>query len=178
MDIHRRSFGKGLAMAGAAGALSRARVAGANDRIGVGIIGHGGKGQGLWRNFLAQPGVDAVAVADVYQAHLDKGVAQSQGKARAYKDFRKLLEDKDVQAVIIATPDHWHAAMTVAACRAGKDVYVEKPLSLFVSEGRTMVDAARKHQRVVQTGSQQRSGAHYARAIELVRKGDAGPLGP
>ena len=177
MERNRRDFGKGVAAAGLLTAISRARVAGAAERIGVGIIGCGGKGQSLWRNFLAQPNVDAVAVADVYQPFVDKGIELSGGKARGYKDWRQLLDDKNVQAVIVATPDHWHALMTVAACRAGKDVYVEKPLSLFVSEGRTMVEAARKHQRVVQTGSQQRSGAHYARAIELVRQGANGPLG-
>jgi predicted dehydrogenase len=176
MRDSRRSFSKSLAVATVATALSRGRVAGAAERVGVGIIGCGNKGQSLWKNFLAQPGVDAIAVCDVYQPFLDKGVEMSGGRARRYQDFRKLLDDRDVQAVIIATPDHWHALMTVAACRAGKDVYVEKPLSLFVREGRVMTDEARKHKRVVQTGSQQRSGAHYARAIELVRQGHIGPV--
>ena len=82
------------------------------------------------------------------------------------KDFRQLLDQKDIDAVIVATPDHWHALITIAACEAGKDVYCEKPLSLAVVEGRKMVEAARKHNRVVQTGSQQRSGAHYAAGRE------------
>jgi predicted dehydrogenase len=174
--MDRRSFGKGAAVAGLATALGQRRVLGAGDRLGVGIIGCGGKGQSLWKNFLAQPDVDPVAVADVYAPFRDKGKELSGGRARTYSDFRKLLDDKDVQAVIVATPDHWHALMTVAACRAGKDVYVEKPLSLFVREGRTMLDEARKHKRVVQTGSQQRSGAHYIKAVQLIREGHIGPV--
>ena len=179
-SIDRRGFGKAAAAAGLLTAMGQKRVAGASERIGLGIIGCGGKGQALWKNFLAQAQVDPVAVCDVYQPFADKGQEMSTqrpgSRARVYKDFRKLLDDKDVQAVIIATPDHWHALQTVAACRAGKDVYVEKPLSLFVREGRTMLTEARKHKRVVQTGSQQRSGAHYARAIELIRAGEIGKV--
>jgi predicted dehydrogenase len=176
MRAHRREFNTGVAAAGFLTALGASRVAGAAERIGVGIIGCGGKGQSLWKNFLANPAVNPVAVCDVYDPFREKGVAMTEGRAKGYKDFRQLLEDKAVEAVIVATPDHWHALQTVAACRAGKDVYCEKPLSLFVNEGRAMVDAARKHQRVVQTGSQQRSGAHYARAIDLIRKGEIGPV--
>jgi predicted dehydrogenase len=176
MSHNRRAFTRGLALAGAASALSRSRIAGANDRIGVGIIGCGGKGNALWKNFLARPDVEPVAACDVYQPYLERAVATAGGKAAAWKDFRRLLDDKRVQAVIIATPDHWHAAMSVMACRAGKDVYVEKPLSLVVAEGRAMVKAARAHQRVVQVGSQQRSGAHYARALQIIREGKIGPV--
>src|SRR5687768_17229124 len=133
-SLGRRDLGRAAAAAGLVTALGQRRAVGANQRIGLGIIGCGGKGQALWKNFLAQPDVDAVAVCDVYQPFADTGKELSGGKARVYRDFRKLLDDKDVQAVIIATPDHWHALQTVAACRAGKDVYVEKPLSLFVRE--------------------------------------------
>jgi predicted dehydrogenase len=152
------------------------RVLGANERIGVGIIGCGGKGQSLWNNFLAQPGVEPVAVCDVYRPFLDKGLAMTNGRAKGYADFRRLLEDKNVQAVIVATPDHWHALATVAACQAGKDVYVEKPLSLVVNEGRAMVKAARENRRVVQVGSQQRSGAHYIKARQMIREGHIGAV--
>ena len=165
-----------MAAAGLATALSSRRVLGANDRIGLGIIGCGNRGSSVWSKFLTQPQVDPVAVCDVYQPFLDKGVELGKGRPRAYRDFRKLLEDKDVDAVLIATPDHWHALQTVAACRAGKDVYVEKPLSLFPREGAVMLAEARRHKRVVQTGSQQRSGAHYARAVELIRKGHIGAV--
>jgi predicted dehydrogenase len=176
MSWNRREFGRGLAAVGAATALGSATKVAANDKIGVGIIGCGNKGQALWKNFLSQPGVQPIAVCDVYQPHREKGVAMSEGRARPYQDFRQLLADKTIDAVIIATPDHWHALLTVAAVRAGKDVYVEKPLSLFVKEGRVMVDEARRHQRVVQTGSQQRSGAHYAKAITLIHDGVIGEV--
>jgi predicted dehydrogenase len=183
MSLHRRAFGRGLAGAVGLGAASllgrRARAqapAAANDRIGVGIIGCGNKGQALWKNFLAMPEVEPIAVADVYQPYLDKGVEMSGGRAKGVRDFRALIDDPRIDAVIVATPDHWHALMTVAACRAGKDVYCEKPLSLFVSEGRVMVDEARKHERVVQTGSQQRSGAHYIKAVQLIHQGAIGDV--
>ena len=108
-------------------------------------------------------------MCDVYQPRLEQGVAACGGHAKGYSDFRKLLDDKDLQAVVVATPDHWHALMTIMACAAGKDVYVEKPLSLFVREGRWMVEAARRYQRVVQVGTQQRSGRHYQKAVEMLR---------
>ena len=98
------------------------------------------------------------------------------GKTRGYRDFRELLDAKDIDAVVISTPDHWHALMTMLACAAGKDVYVEKPLTLFVREGRWMIDVARKSQRVVQVGTQQRSGPHYTRARELIQSGHIGKV--
>jgi hypothetical protein len=119
--MDRRSFGKGAAVAGLATALGQGRVLGAGERIGVGIIGCGGKGQSLWKNFLAQPDVDPVAVADVYGPFRDKGKQLSGGRARTYSDFRQLLDDKDVQAVIIATPDHWHARRLGHCPRARTD---------------------------------------------------------
>ncbi len=175
-DVTRRQFGRGLAATGLVGAIGARPVLGANERIGLGIIGCGNRGSADWTRFLARPDVTPVAVCDVYQPYLDKGIQLSGGKAKAYKDYRRLLDDKDVDAVIIATPDHWHALQTVAACDAGKDVYCEKPLTLFVKEGAAMLAAARRHKRVVQTGSQQRSGAHYARAVELIRQGHIGEV--
>jgi predicted dehydrogenase len=112
----------------------------------------------------------------VYQAFREKGVAMTEGRAKAYKDFREVLDRKDIDAVIVETPGHWHALITIAACQAGKDVYCEKPLSLTVVEGRKMVDAARKYKRVVQAGSQQRSGAHYALAVKLIQDGGIGEV--
>jgi len=158
------------------GAAAYSRVLGANERINVGIIGAGGQGRGDWGRFIKQPDVNPVAVCDVYKPHLEKALATANGQAQGYKDFRKLLERKDIDAVIVTTPDHWHAIPTIMACQAGKDVYVEKPLALTIKEGRAMVNAARKYQRVVQTGSQQRSGEHYARAVELVRGGKLGKI--
>jgi predicted dehydrogenase len=157
-------------------ALGAARVQGANERLRFGLIGSGGRGRQDWETFLKQPEVEPVAVCDVYRPFLEQGVAMAEGRAKAYKDFRELLDRKDIDAVIVAAPDHWHAAITIAACEAGKDVYCEKPLSLTVVEGRKMVAAARKHNRIVQAGSQQRSGAHYAQAAKLIQDGGIGAV--
>ncbi len=170
-DVLRTAFA-----VGAATAFSATRVQGANDRIRFGLIGSGGRGREDWTTFLKQPEVDPVAVCDVYGPFLDKGIALTEGRAKGLKDFRQLLDRKDIDAVIVATPDHWHALIAIAACEAGKDVYCEKPLTLAVAEGRKMVQAARKHNRVVQTGSQQRSGAHYAQAVKLIQDGGIGEV--
>ena len=98
------------------------------------------------------------------------------GKARAVRDFREILADKSIDAVCIATPDHWHAYMTVEACKAGKDVYVEKPVATTIEEASKMVEAARKYNRVVQAGTMQRSAAHFQKAVELVRSGELGKI--
>ena len=163
--VKRRAFLASTALT----AAGYRRVLGANERIAVGIIGAGDQGFALWARFLKQPDVTGAAVCDVYQPHLEKAVAASGGQAEAYRDFRQLLGRSDIDAVIVATPDHWHALPTILACQAGKDVYIEKPLALTVREGRLMVNAARRYNRVVQVGSQQRSGAHYARAIQTIR---------
>lgn len=150
-------------------------VKGANDRIALGVIGPGARGLLDMQTAMAQPGVDVVAVCDVYQPNLEKAVAANP-KAKAVRDFREILADKSVDAVCIATPDHWHAYMTVEACKAGKDVYVEKPICCTVEEGRKMVEAARKYNRVVQAGTQQRSGIHFQKAAEMVRGGQLGKI--
>src|SRR5206468_4235149 len=95
-------------------------------------------------------------------------------KVQTYADFRRVLDRKDIDAVVIATPDHWHALITIMACQSGKDVYVEKPLALTIEEGRKMVEAARQYNRIVQVGTQQRSARHFARAAEIVRGGQIG----
>src|SRR5580693_2075706 len=172
----RRAFSRTTIAAAAGTALSASRVWGANDRIRMGLIGSGGRGREDWGNFLKQPEVQPVAVCDVYDDNREQGIALTGGRAKPYKDFRRVLEEKDIDAVIVATPDHWHALMTVAACDAGKDVYCEKPLSLMVQEGRKMVDAAHRNKRVVQAGSQQRSGAHYIQAVELIQNGRIGEV--
>ncbi len=160
----------------AATAASYSRIQGANERVQIGIIGTGNRGGQIWRDTLKLEGVDPVAACDVYEPHLERALGESDGRAKAFRDFRDLLEHRPMDAVLIATPDHWHAIQTVQACRAGLDVYVEKPLSLAVAEGRAMVTAARKHRRVVQTGSQQRSGPHYAEAVQLLRSGEIGEI--
>ena len=126
-----------------------------------GFIGFGLIGKRHVLDFQSFPDVDLVAVAEVHKGRLDEAAALMGAKTRKFGDFRGLIDDRDVDAVIVSTPDHWHALMTMMACAAGKDVYVEKPLSLFVREGRWMVDVARRHRRVVQVGTQQRSGPHY-----------------
>jgi hypothetical protein len=157
-------------------AASWRRVLGANDRVGIGVIGVGLMGRVHTRNFQAQPDAQVVAVAETYRPRLDAAAALVGGKPAQYGDFRKLLENKSVDAVVVNTPDHWHALMTMMACAAGKDVYVEKPLTLFVREGRWMVEVARRHKRIVQVGTQQRSGGHYQQARKLVQDGRLGQL--
>jgi predicted dehydrogenase len=176
-------------------AVARAgRILGANDRVRVGCIGVGNRGVQVLEAFCAQDDVQVVALADVYEPYLQgaydkidsrlktlgKRVPTRQPEFHApverYKDFRRLLDNKDVDAVIVATPDHWHAIQTVLACEVGKDVYVEKPLSITVREGRRMVEAARRTNRVVQVGLQRRSSRIYAQLAELVRSGALGKV--
>lgn len=147
--------------------------ASANDRIGVGMIGVGGMGTSNLNAFMNNPDADVVAVCDCYQPNLDNALKLTGGKAKAYGDYRRLLENKDVQAVMIATPEHWHAIMCIDACEAGKDVYVEKPASHHIRDGRLMVESARRNNRVVQVGTQQRSGAHCHSATNAPRRGES-----
>ncbi len=170
MSSSRRAF------LGTATAASYRRVLGANDRVQVGFIGYGLIGSQHVRDFKNQKDTDLAAMCDVYQPRLEQGVAACGQRARAYRDFRKLLDDRDLQAVVVSTPDHWHALLTIMACAAGKDVYVEKPLTLFVREGRWMISAARRYNRVVQVGTQQRSGRHYQKARQLIESGYLGKI--
>ncbi len=180
LKMNRRDFTKTVATGATSFAFSNSLPVrtgmGANDRIGIGFIGVGGMAQQHLRNYIRTGLVDVVAIADPYEPHLDEAVGITMGKAKGYKDFRHVLERADIDAVLIATPDHWHALMTIMACEAGKDVYVEKPLSHTLHEGRKMVEAARKHQRVVQVGAQQRSAPHFQKAVELVRGGQIGKV--
>jgi predicted dehydrogenase len=161
---------------GALAAASYSRVLGANDRVQVGFAGYGLIGAQHVHDFSNQKDVDLAAMCDVYQPRLEQGVQACGGKARSYRDFRKMLDDKELQAIVVSTPDHWHCLMAMMACAAGKDVYVEKPLSVFVQEGRWLADVARKHKRIVQVGTQQRSGKHYREGQELVRSGHVGKI--
>jgi predicted dehydrogenase len=157
-------------------AAAAGRVLGSNDRVQVGFIGYGLIGAQHVYDFKNQTDAALVALSDVYQPRLEEGLAACGPRAKGYRDFRKLLDDKDVQAVVISTPDHWHALLTILACAAGKDVYVEKPLTLFAAEGPWMVKAARRYNRVVQVGTQQRSGKHYQDAVQLLRSGHIGKV--
>jgi predicted dehydrogenase len=172
----RRTFVQSTGAAAALTAASWQRVLGANERVGIGFIGYGLIGKRHLLDFQTQPDAELVAIAEVHRGRRDEAAAQIGPHGKGYADFRRLLDDKDVRAVVVSTPDHWHALPTMLACAAGKDVYVEKPLTLFVREGRWMVEVARRHKSVVQVGTQQRSGPHYGRARDLVRGGQIGPV--
>ncbi|MGA1995589.1 MAG: Gfo/Idh/MocA family oxidoreductase [Bryobacteraceae bacterium] len=170
-------------MAGAATALTASlftgKVKGANDRISVAFIGLGAMGSGNLGYAMKVPEVEPVAVCDIYQPHLERAVAAAKKggfQVKTVKDFREILSDKSIDAVCISTPDHWHAYVEVEACKAGKDVYVEKPSCTYVDEGRKMVEAARKYNRVVQAGTMQRSGGYFRKAAELVAAGTVGDI--
>ncbi len=156
-----------------AAAASQMRVPGANDRVRAGIIGAGGRGRYLIGQFK-ELGVDVGVVCDVYQPNLDAGVKEASTGARPVRDYRRLLEDKSLDAVIVATPDHWHARMVIDAVEAGKDVYVEKPLAHKIDEGFAIIEAVRRTRRIVQVGTQRRSAELFLKAKQVV---DEGPLG-
>ncbi|MCC6671124.1 MAG: Gfo/Idh/MocA family oxidoreductase [Planctomycetes bacterium] len=148
----------------------------ANERIGIGVIGVGdlgGGGHHLGR-LLRLPEVEVVAVCDVDAQRVQAAVDKCEGRASGHKEYRELLDRKDVDAVVIVTPDHWHALQAIDACAAGKDVYCEKPLTLTVAEGRAITAAAQRFGRVFQTGTQQRSDQRFRWACELVRNGRIG----
>ena len=157
-------------------AASYVRIQGANNRIQVGFIGYGLINLRHVADFKDMPDVDCAAMCDVYKPRLDAGLAACGAGAKGYSDFRKMYENKDVQAVVVGTPDHWHALMTILACEAGKDVYVEKPVSLFVREGRWMVAAARRYNRIVTTGTQRKTYPHVKALREVAASGRLGKI--
>ncbi len=169
-------------VAGAAPLIRTGRAAevGANDKVRIGLIGCGGMGQGDLTCFFLNPEVECPVVCDVDDSKMLKAASICEQNKRAkpemVKDFRRILERKDIDAVLVATPDHWHAMPAVLACQAGKDVYVEKPLARTIDEGRAMVEAARKHNRIVQMGSQWRSCNHIIEAAEIVKSGKLGKV--
>jgi predicted dehydrogenase len=174
MPVDRREFIQTAAATTAATALSYSRILGANDRVRLGLIGCGSRGVGDMNTFLKIGTVDVPALCDVYGARIEEARKTAPG-AKAFTDHRHVLDQKDVDAVIIGVPDHWHTAITVDALNAGKDVYVEKPLTLTIEEGPKIVKAARVNKRVCQVGMQQRSGKHYLEAKQAYF--DTGKLG-
>lgn len=177
--LNRRGFLKrsaGMAAAVAAGPMILpSRVFGANDRVTVGYIAMGRRARQLFD--LPKDQTQIVAVSDVYKKRMDEFTSKPIGKGcKAYQDYRELLDDKGIDAIVTATPDHWHALVSIHACQAGKDVYVEKPMTLTIAEGRAMVKAARKYNRIVQVGSQQRSMKECRVGCELIRSGRIGKV--
>ncbi len=182
--VSRRQFLKSSAVA--AGAViafptivpSSVFSAGApSNRITMGCIGLGGKGTGNMKGFKGMSGCEVVAVCDADVKHMGRaGQAAGLTASSSYTDFREVLARDDIDAVSIATPDHWHVPMSVAAVRAGMDVFCEKPLTLAIAEGRVLADEVKRYGRVFQTGSQQRSGSEFRFACELVRNGRIGKL--
>ena len=159
--------------------LFTGKVKGANDRVAVGYIGLGAMGSGNLGYGMKVPEVQVAALCDVYQPHLERAQAAARKnnfEPKTFTDFRQLMADKSIDAVCISTPDHWHAYMTVEACKQGKDVYVEKPSCVYIDEGPKMVEAARKYKRVVQAGTMQRSGGYFQKAKEIAKNGDLGQI--
>ena len=180
-EITRRSFvkaaGGALAAGAALGGVPAIGALGANEKIGLGFIGVGGRGQHHLNQFARMDDVEIIAVADAQRDKRQQAARLVKDKKVAqFEDFRKLLERKDVDAVVVSTPGHWHAIPTILACQAEKDVYVEKPLGHNIKEGRAMVEAARKYDRVVQHGTQQRSGPTWIEAVEMIRSGELGKV--
>ncbi len=179
MSLHRRQF---LAAAGPAvlyklvGAPPPLSAAGANDQIGLGFIGAGIRATQLMDEFLAIPGVRPIIVCDLYDGCLQRAREQTENKAETTKDYLNVLGRKDVDAVVIATPDHWHKRMVLDALAAGKHVYIEKPMTWSIDDGADMIEAVRKSGRLLQVGSQGKTSMLTAKARELIKSGAIGKV--
>ncbi len=183
MQSDRRDFLKTTGKAAAAGAATLAlggRVLGANDRVRIAIVGTRGRGKDHINGFRKLPNVEIAALCDADENILNQRLSDIEGfglpRPKGYWDIRKLLEDKDIDAITIAAPNHWHSLMTIWGCQAGKDVYVEKPLSHNWFEGRQAVRAMQKYKRIVQHGSQSRSNPGMIEAIKHVHEGTIGEV--
>jgi len=185
-SLTRRTFLKGAAAAAFPAIVPSTVLAAAgnnapSNRITLGLIGAGGRGVSVMKDFMGHNGVQVLAVCDVDKAHLDPVVAavnrhQNSSDCKGYKDFRELNAREDIDAVLIATPDHWHVLTALDAVKNGKDAYVEKPLAYSIHEGRVLSDTVAQEKRILQTGSQQRSDRRFRLASELVRNGRIGRL--
>lgn len=159
----------------AAAAAAQSKIWGANERLRVGIIGAGGRGRYLTAQFK-ELGADMAAVCDVYEPNLQAGLKESSTGAVPHRDYRKLLDDKSIDAAIVATPDHWHARMVIDAVDAGKDVYVEKPMAHTIDEGFDIIQAVRRTSRIVQVGTQRRSAEVFLEAKKIMDSGQTGSI--
>ena len=168
----RRTF---LLSSGLTAAMSRSAM-GANDEDSHGCHRHRHAGQLHGDGLAPNADCEIVAMCDVYKRNLDQAAAKLETKVETYSDYRRVLERKDIDAVFIATPDHWHGPLTIQACEAGKDVYVEKPVSNSIEVGWKMIEAAQKYKRVVQVGLQQRSWDHFQQCVKMVQDGKFGTI--
>lgn len=157
-------------------ALSASRVYGANQVVRLGFIGCGNRGDQLIDAFLETTNASCIAFCDLNDKYIKYAAGRVQGVIAEYKDYRQLLENKDIDAVVISTPDHWHALQTIESLQAGKHVYIEKPLSHCVAEGRAMVEAARKAKKTVQVGFHRRSSNFCKEAVEMIHRGEIGEI--
>ncbi|MBO0863429.1 MAG: Gfo/Idh/MocA family oxidoreductase [Chloracidobacterium sp.] len=175
-DVSRRKFLKGTAATALSG-LASGKVLGANDRIRLGAIGVGGRCRGLVKIHKNQPDTEFVAICDVYEPHLSRAAAEADLKrVKQVREYRAVLDDKSIDAVIIGAPDHWHAKMVADAVAAGKDVYVEKPVTHALEEGNDLIRAVESSNRVVQTGTQQRSWPHFIEGKQIIDSGKLGQI--
>jgi predicted dehydrogenase len=171
--VNRRDFLKSTT---SASLLAQSKVLGANDRVRIGLIGAGGRGNFLAGLLASLPGNELVSACDVYEPRRQAAAKKMGSQAEATGDYRRVLDRRDVDAVVIATPDHWHTPMTLEAVAAGKDVYVEKPVTHHLSEGDALVAGVEKSGRVVATGTQQRSWDHFILARQLIESGRLGQI--
>jgi predicted dehydrogenase len=175
-DISRRKFLKGTTAAALSGMVSD-KILGANDRIRIGAIGVGGRARSLVKIHKNQPDTEFAAICDVYEPHLLRVASESDLKnVKQVREYREVLDDKSIDAVIIAAPDHWHAKMVGDAVAAGKDVYVEKPVTHMPEEGNDLIRAVESSDRVVQTGTQQRSWPHFIEGKQIIDSGKLGKI--
>jgi predicted dehydrogenase len=179
LDVSRRSFLASSAVTAAGVAAFGVRAVnalGANEVLNIGCIGTGGRCQALMRSLAQVPKVRIAAVCDIYEPHLAMARKLADPKALAVKNYKEVLDRKDIDAVLIGSPDHWHVPMTVDACAAGKDVYVEKPLTHLMEEGRKVIEAKARHERIVQVGMQQRSMPQFQKGREIIQSGRIGKV--
>ncbi len=181
--LTRRSFVEKTAIAGAAApyfvartALGEAGQPAANDRIHVGLIGCGGMGRGNLNSCARHADVEVTGACDVWKARRDAVVAQFSKSCKPYSDYREMLAQKDIDAVIVATPPHWHTLPAIAACEAGKDLYLQKPMTLHLAESLAIRNAVKRHNIISQIGTQIHAGENYRRVVELVQSGNLGKI--